>query len=148
MIKPTEQNFMDMDESQYSGWVLTLSANKAVAHNNFQEILDDYEKARKFDSLTKNLISGADWADFEDVYAKAGRYPKLIEENQNLKYQRVDLINKLGKEKKLRELIEKEIPKCKKECEESTKSQKQVGYYHGLADAYGIILQLLEESKK
>lgn len=49
---------------------------------------------------------------------------------------------------KLVELIEKEIPKCKKACEESIKTQKQTDYYQGLADGYGIILRLLEESKK
>lgn len=49
---------------------------------------------------------------------------------------------------KLRELIEKEIPKCKKACEESIKTQKQTDYYQGLTDGYGIILNLLEESKK
>ena len=50
--------------------------------------------------------------------------------------------------KKLLELTEKEISKCKKACEESIKTQKQTDYYQGLADGYGIILNLLEGSKK
>ena len=73
---------------------------------------------------------------------------ELIEENQNLKYERIDLMNKLKQNQKLRELIEKKIPKYRKECEESIKTQKQVEYYRGLVDGYRIVLQLLEESKQ
>ena len=72
-----------------------------------------------------------------DDYEKARQHPKLIEENQSLKYQRIDLINKLGKEKKLRELIEKTI-KDKKKLELLSKSPVYALYE---------LEKLLEENK-
>ena len=55
-----------------------------------QQILDDHEKAKNYDNLRVNIRA-------------------LQSENQNLKYERVDLINKNKREQKLRELIESKL---------------------------------------
>ncbi len=49
---------------------------------------------------------------------------------------------------KLQELIKKELPPCKKACDDSIKTQQQTEYYGGLSDGYEIVLRLVEESEK
>ena len=61
-----------------------------------------------------------------DDHEKARKYPKLIEENQNLKYERIDLMNKLRQNQKLRELIEKRIEELRVIIDKEEKNLKDV----------------------
>ena len=124
-MKLSEEDFIGMDEPNYSGWVLKLSENMEEAKSNFEQIIQDNYQAPLYDeffdavNMTDAIDIVKEWSEKAKKWDKRDSDRTNLLTESNTKYRLEIKGEKLLSEKRRTDGIEMllEIKQLKEEVE-------------------------------